>query len=384
MIYDIDRHDSLWAFLERKLQPLSSWKSSSTKRSRDLQKQISKKQIGHLGRCIFWTLTSTAYKTDLQCFFLEYSSKREIHNNMNHTNIKYLRCNMDCHLCGERHGSGADELLERLEGTQRAQRCALKRLTNQFWLGQTFVRTLANCQALYCGAPIITASDCQRCNSQSAAGDEICVRKVHIQFPATKSWNIKSVWCVRLHQLHFRGGAPRRFAFGSFWAADSGRAIHTEHIVVIFSGGRMMWVHCGHWPLPRKTDDPVTTGFSPVANRSSPWCQRFCGYCSAVGIEKISALGNPWCCWSAGWRHGEVIGECWQNGGFLSLCLQKLSNMFSENTVLHHSSEFLAILFRRLLVEVLVQAFRQLYTFFRSVFNPIQLEMESRYQWTLY
>lgn len=65
-------------------------------------------------------------------FFLEYSSKREIHNNMNHTNIKYLRCNMDCHLCGERHGSGADELLERLEGTQRAQRCALKRLTNQF------------------------------------------------------------------------------------------------------------------------------------------------------------------------------------------------------------------------------------------------------------
>lgn len=114
-----------------------------------------------------------------------YSSKREIHNNMNPTNIKYLRCNMDCHLCGERHGSGADELLERLEGTQRAQRCALKRLTNQFWLGQTFVRTLANCQALYCGAPIITASDCQRCNSQSAAGDEICIRKVHIQFPAT-------------------------------------------------------------------------------------------------------------------------------------------------------------------------------------------------------
>lgn len=90
-IYDIDidiaRHDSLWAFPERTLQPLSSWKSSSTKRSRDLQKQISKKQIGHLGRCIFWTLTSTAYKTDLQCFFLEYSSKREIHNNMNHTNI---------------------------------------------------------------------------------------------------------------------------------------------------------------------------------------------------------------------------------------------------------------------------------------------------------
>lgn len=201
----------------------------------------------------------------------------------------------------------------------------------------------------------------------------------------TKSWNIKSVWCVRLHQLHFRGGAPRRFAFGSFWAADSGRAIHTEHIVVIFSGGRMMWVHCGHWPLPRKTDDPVTTGFSPAANRSSPWCRRFCGYCSAVGIEKISALGNPWCCWSAGWRHGEVIGECCQNGGFLSLCLQKLSNMFSENTVLHHSSEFLAIWFRRLLlVEVLVQALRQLYTFFRSVFNPIQLEMESRYQWTLY
>lgn len=77
--------------------------------------------------------------------------------------------------------------------------------------------------------------------------------------------------------------------------------------------------------------------------------------------------------------HGEVIGECCQNGGFLSLCLQKLSNMFSENTVLHHSSEFLAIWFRRLLlVEVLVQALRQLYTFFRSVFNPIQLEMESR------
>ena len=114
------------------------------KRSRDLQKEISKKQIGHLGRCIFWTLTSTAYKTDLQCLFKEYSSKREIHNNMNHTNIKYPRCNMDCHLCGERHGSGADELLERLEGTQRAQRCALKRFTNQF-CGQTFVR-MANCR----------------------------------------------------------------------------------------------------------------------------------------------------------------------------------------------------------------------------------------------
>jgi len=138
-------------------------------------------------------------------------------------------------------------------------------------------------------------------------------------------------------------------------------------------------------PKNRWPSDPVTTGFSPAANRSSPWCQRFCGYCSAVGIEKISALGNPWCCWSAGWRHGEVIGECCQNGGFLSLCLQTLSNIFSENIVLHHSSEFLAIWFRRLLlVEVLVQAFRRLYTFFRSVFNPIQLEMESRYQWTQY
>lgn len=287
---------------------------------------------------------------------------------------------MDCHLCGERHGSGADELLERLEGTQRAQRCALKRLTNQFWLGQTFVRTLANCQALYCGAPIITASDCQRCNSQSAAGDEICVRQVHIQFPATIKVMKHQIcmMCSPSPAAFQRRGAQKICIWKLLscwqWQNHPHRA-HRGYLLRRQDDVSALWSLA---PSP-KNRWPSHYWLLPGCHRSSPWCQRFCGYCSAVGIEKISALGNPWCCWSAGWRHGEVIGECCQDGGFPYLCLQILSNMFSENIVLHDSSEFFAIWFRRLLlVEVLVQAFRQLYTFFRSV------EMESRYQWTLY